>query len=368
MTAHDVIIIGGGQAALSVAYFLRRTNFTVLMLDAESDGGGAWRHGWNSLRLFSPAAWSSIAGWQMSNTGEQYPSRDQVIDYLRQYEARYRFAVERPVLVTGVESSEHGFKVSAGRQTWHSRVVVSATGTWRNPFIPPVEGKELFSGNQLHSAYYASPDQFRDQRVMVVGGGNSGAQILAEISLAAASTTWVTQHPPAFLPDEVDGRVLFERATARWQALQEGRNPIDLPGGFGDIVMVPPVVDARARGVLHAVGPFERLTAHGAQWSDGTTRDFDSIVWCTGFQSALQPLAQLGIVKDGKVAVDGTMARDLRALWLVGYGEWTGPASATLAGVLRTARSTAIQINEYLSDSHLISGPAVAGSVRLADR
>jgi cation diffusion facilitator CzcD-associated flavoprotein CzcO len=102
---------------------------------------------------------------------------------------------------------------------------------------------------------------------MVVGGGNSGAQILAEVSLVAQSTTWVTLEPPAFLPDEVDGRVLFERATARWQALQEGKDPENLPGGFGDIVMVPPVLDARQRGVLHSVGPFEK--PHGGRGSMG---------------------------------------------------------------------------------------------------
>ena len=85
---HDVIIIGGGQAALSVAYFLRRTARSVLILDAEDQGGGAWQHAWESLRLFSPAAWSSIAGWPMPSTGATYPSRDDVVAYLRAYEAR----------------------------------------------------------------------------------------------------------------------------------------------------------------------------------------------------------------------------------------------------------------------------------------
>jgi len=348
MSFHDVIIIGAGQAALSVAYFLRRTNRTVLLLDAEEAGGGAWQHGWRSLRLFSPASWSSIAGWPMPASGDQYPSRDHVVEYLRQYEARYGFNIERPVLVTEVQRTEDGFLVKAGAKNWHSRVVVCATGTWRNPFIPAVEGMELFAGQQLHSAHYVCPAPFKDQRVMVVGGGNSGAQILAEISLTAASTTWVTLQPPVFLSDEVDGRVLFERATARWQALQEGRDPTDLPGGFGDIVMVPPVKDARARGVLHAVAPFERLTERGAQWSDGAEKALDAIIWCTGFRPALQPLEPLGLVQDSRVAVEGTRARDLPGLWLVGYGEWTGPASATLIGVMRTARSTAREIDLYL--------------------
>jgi len=257
--------------------------------------------------------------------------------------------VQRPVLVTAVEPRDHGFAVKAGDRSWDARVVVSATGTWRNPFIPELEGRSAFGGLQVHSAHYVSPSAFQGLRVMVVGGGNSGAQILAEVSQVAASTTWATLSPPAFLADDVDGRVLFERATARWQAIQEGRDPTDLPGGFGDVVMVPPVVEARARGVLHAVGTFERLTAEGAQWADGTSRTFDAILWCTGFKPALQHLESLGVVSDNKVIVDGTRACDVPGLWLVGYGEWTGPASATLIGVMRTARSTATEIDQYLT-------------------
>ena len=345
---HDVIIIGGGQAALSVAYFLRRTQRSFLMLDAEEAGGGAWQHGWDSLRLFSPAAWSSIAGWPMPNAGTTYPGRDHVVSYLRDYEKRYALQFERPVLVSSVTRVEQGFEVRAGDRTWTSRTVVSATGTWRKPFMPDYPGMADFSGRQLHSAHYQSRDEFSGQRVMVVGGGNSGAQILAEISLSAAETVWVTQEEPMFLPDDVDGRVLFERATARWRALQEGRSVEVLPGGFGDIVMVPPVMDARARGVLSSVRPFERMTSKGAVWSDGTSRNVDAVIWCTGFRAALDHLVPLGIVEDGKIAVEDTRSRDESGLWLVGYGEWTGPASATLIGVMRTARSTASEVDSFL--------------------
>ncbi|CAM5197362.1 putative oxidoreductase CzcO [Oligella ureolytica] len=349
MAFYDVIIVGAGQSALSVAYFLRRTKQSVLLLDAEKEGGGAWQHGWDSLRLFSPSSWSSIAGWPMPDTGEQYPGRDHVISYLRQYENRYGFAIERPVMVTDIEPVTDGFKVSAGAKNWYARAVVLATGSWRNPYIPKIAGLEKFTGQQVHSAHYVSPKLFANQNVLIMGGGNSGAQILAEVSLTAASTTWVTLQPPAFLPDEVDGRVLFERATARWQAQQEGRDAKDLPGGFGDIVMVPSVREARQRGVLKALEPFERFTETGVQWADGTSRALDAVIWCTGFRPALHPLASLGVVQDDKVLVDGTQATQMPGLWLVGYGEWTGEASATLTGVMRTARSTAAEIDSYLS-------------------
>lgn len=347
-TAHpEVVIVGGGQAALSVAYFLRRAQRSFVILDAEAAAGGAWQHAWPSLQLFSPAAWSSIAGWPMPPVQGAYPTRAEVIAYLQQYEARYALPVERPVWVSGVERTERGFVVRAGARAWPCHVVVSATGTWRKPFTPTYPGQELFQGEQLHSAHYAGPAKWAGLRVLVVGGGNSGAQIVAEVS-QVAHTQWVTPQPPVFLPDTVDGRVLFERATARWKAAQEGRTLEQPVGGLGDIVVIASVAEARARGVLQARRPFTRMVAHGVVWPDGAASEVDVVVWCTGFAPALDHLDGLGLVQGGRVAVQGTQAVQQPGLWLVGYGEWTGMASATLVGVMRSARSTALEIDAYL--------------------
>ncbi|RMH84967.1 NAD(P)/FAD-dependent oxidoreductase [Pseudomonas sp. AOB-7] len=345
----DVLVIGGGQAALSVAYFLRRTPLSFVVLDAEQGPGGAWRHGWDSLRLFSPATWSSIAGWMMPPVADTYPTRDHVLSYLAEYEQRYQLPVQRPVWVEALQRDGDWLLARAadGRQ-WRARAVVSATGTWRAPYIPEYPGAELFAGRQLHSAHYVEPRAFAGQRVLVVGGGNSGAQILAELS-KVAEATWVTPSEPLLLPDEVDGRVLFERATERWKAQQQGRVVEQPVGGLGDVVMVPPVREARERGVLHAVRPFVRFTERGVVWADGKESAVDAVIWCTGFRPALEHLAALGVLnEEGKVDVTGTRACKEPRLWLVGYGEWTGAASATLIGVARTARSTVHEIVEAL--------------------
>jgi putative flavoprotein involved in K+ transport len=177
----------------------------------------------------------------------------------------------------------------------------------------------------------------------VVGGGNSAAQILAEVS-TVAETTWVTVRPPRFLPDDVDGRVLFATARARIEALEEGREHAGV-AGLGDIVMVAGVKKARDRGVLQARPMFSRLTAGGVAWPDGRTQECDTVIWCTGFRPALRHLRPLGLpTEDGHVRVggpSGTAALDEPRLHLVGYGDWTGPASATLAGVGPTARAVA---------------------------
>lgn len=347
----DVIVIGGGQAGLATGYFLRRTGLRFTIVDGEPKPGGAWRHGWDSLRLFSPAQWSSLPGWPMSSSGEGFPTRDEVIAYLAAYEARYNLPVIRPVEVDLVRAEADALVVETCPATWRARAVVSATGTWRAPHWPTYPEQSRFEGVQVHSAQYLSPEAFKGHRVLVVGGGNSGAQILAEVS-QVAETTWVTPEPPIFLPDDVDGRVLFERATARWQAQQGMAVDAPPPGGLGDIVMVPPVKAARDRGVLQSVRPFAHFTTKGVVWSDGRVSEFDAVIWCTGYRPALQHLSGLGVIEaSGRVAVEGTRSVKQPRLWLVGYGEWTGFASATLTGVMRSARNTARQIAEVLASA-----------------
>jgi len=343
----DVVVIGGGQAGLAVGYYLRRTPLSWAVLDAQDGPGGAWRQGWNGLRLFSPARFSSLPGWMMPGGTDDYPSRAEVLDYLAAYERRYEVPVRRPIRVREVHREGEGFRVVADAGTWRAKAVVSATGTWSRPFTPDVPGRDGFEGVQLHSARYATPDAFAGKRVLVVGAGNSGAQILAEVS-RVAEATWVTLVEPGFLPDWVDGRYLFGQATAAYRALQEGREPPPRVG-LGDIVMVPPVREARDRGVLRSVRPFTRMTVGGVVWPDGREEAVDAVIWCTGFRPALDHLRPLDVLEDGQIAVEGTRSVREPRLWLVGYGDWTGFASATLIGVGRTARSTVAEIAAELA-------------------
>lgn len=345
----DVVVVGGGQSALACAYYLRRTALTWVLLDDQEGPGGAWRHGWDSLRLFSPAQWSSLPGRLMSQKTEEFPHRDEVLDYVRWYEEHYEVPIERPVHVEAVRREGDRFRVDTDRGTRQARAVISATGTWANPVVPDYPGADVFQGVQLHSAQYRSADAFAGQRVLVVGGGNSGAQIVAEIA-QVADATWVTLQIPTFLPDEVDGRVLFEQSTARYKARQAGKDP-GPAYTLGDVVSVPSVRAARDRGDLTAVRPFVRMTPTGVVWPDGREEEIDAVLWCTGFRAALDHLRPLGVVDaEGRVATDGTRSVQEPNLWLVGYGSWTGYASATLIGVGRTARTTVDQVASALAE------------------
>lgn len=345
----DVVVIGAGQSGLAVGYYLRRTDLNFVILDAGTQPGGAWRHGWESLRLFSPARWSSLPGWIMPGGPDYYPSRDDVLSYMTDYEARYRLPIRRPVRVSAIRAEVEYLALETDRGALGARAVVSTTGTWGAPVVPDYPGREEYRGEQLHSAEYISPVPFAGKRVLAVGGGNSGAQIFADL-LGVAEVSWVTRGEPTLLPDDVDGRVLFERATQRYVAAMEGRDPSEIGNeSLGDVVMVPPVRAARDRGLLRTVRPFERFTQRGVIWPDGREEAIDAVIWCTGFHFALDHLRTLDIFDEhGHIPLSGTRSVREPRLWLVGYGEWTGFASATIIGVGRTARETAREIGEVV--------------------
>lgn len=170
--------------------------------------------------------------------------------------------------------------------------------------------------------------------MVVVGGGNSGAQIAADLAHAGIDLTWVTQRPPRYLADDIDGRALFDHATARRRALDEGRTDTGGVASLGDIVAVPPVRAARDAGLLGARPMFARLITTGVEWADGTRAEADTVIWCTGFRPALAHFASLRLRGTrGHIATVGTRADDEPRVHLLGYGDWTGPASATLIGV-----------------------------------
>ncbi|MEU7652167.1 hypothetical protein AB0C41_09145 [Micromonospora taraxaci] len=162
-----------------------------------------------------------------------------------------------------------------------------------------------------------------------------------------AEAIWVTLRPPRLMPDDVDGRVLFGVAT-RKAAGGAGGGVSDL----GDIVMVPSVRDGWDRGVLHARPLFVRLTEREVRWADGAEEACDAVIWCTGFRPDLAHLAPLlPGWRQGKVAVEGIRSVEESRLYLLGYGDWTGSASATLVGAGRTAKATVADIAARLRES-----------------
>ncbi len=340
---YDVIVIGAGQSGLASAYYLNRAGLNFKVLDANQEPGGSWQHYWLSLRLFSPAQWSSLPGVLMPGGADYYPTREETIAYLKNYEERYKFPIDRGVTVNSVKKQQDIFEVTTDNGTYYAKKLISATGSFVNPLLPALEGRERFKGKIFHSSEYKRPEPFKSQQVAIVGEGNSGAQILAEVS-QIAQTFWVTSKPPRFLPDHVDGRFLFDAATQMYEAKKAGKT--FMPPSLGDIVMVPSVREARIRGVFErAYPPIDHFTDLGIMLTNGKEILVDSVIFCTGFQPAIEHLRGLGLqIYDNRPETTGSRSNEVAGLWFVGYGQWTGFASATLIGVGRSAKATVEEI------------------------
>jgi len=274
-------------------------------------------------------------------TNSTYPTRNETVAYLQAYEARYQLPVQRPVEVSSVQHNGTEFELttSVGKHT--SNIVIGCTGTWRNPIIPTIPGASAYRGAIVHSAYYHDPMPLKGKRVIVVGGGNSGAQIYADL-VDYANVQWAVLSQPTYLPDDVDGRVLFDAATMRRMALESGKGASTAPSvSLGDIVMVESVRRLRDEGRLTPVAMFNEFTPTGVRWSNGAEAPVDVVIFATGFRAALGPFQRLNLGDaSGRIEMRGTAVAALPGLYLVGYGGWTGYASATLIGVGRTAKWT----------------------------
>lgn len=317
---YEAVIIGGGQSGLATAYYLLRAGVNTLVLDDQPAPGGGWRHVWPSMTLFSTAEFSNLPGWPMP-AYEGFPPASHVVDYFAAYEQRYRIPVERPVTVDKVDYADGAYRIQAGKQSWMAKNVVAATGTWSAPFAPTYPG--TFTGTHWHSATYPGVEPFRGEHVAVVGGANSGAQIAAELT-SVAEVTWYTREQPRWMPDEVDGRVLFRRNRQRALAIQRGEPDPGADSELGDIVVLPEVLKARDSGRLVATPMFSSLDEV----------DADHLIWCTGFRPAIRPVRRL--LKNGTPKHPG--------LHVVGYGDWTGPGAATITGAGPYAKQAAREV------------------------
>jgi cation diffusion facilitator CzcD-associated flavoprotein CzcO len=344
---YDCIIIGAGQSALACAYFFRRTNKRILLLDKNEKCGGSWHFTWDSLQLFSPAKFNILPGWPMPKTATEYPNKSDIINYLCAYEKRYDFPIRRNITVESTFHNGKYFELDTSQGIFQSKTVISATGTYDSPYIPNVKGIENFEGIKIHSANYKNPSDFKGKNVLVVGEGNSGAQIIADL-YKKANCFWAIKDVPQFLPPEVDGSVLFDSATKMYQNKISGVKE-SVAINLGNIVRLPKVKEAEENGAYENYFQIDKFEQNGVVKSGDNFQSLDAVIFCTGFNyntKHLKPIVEP--VERGKIKLEDNQSLDIEGLWLVGYGGWTGFASATIIGVGRTAKSIVRQCDEFI--------------------
>lgn len=370
------VIIGAGQAGLSVAHHLGRLGITPvdltparhgagtsLLLDHAPHPGGAWQFRWSSLTVAAANGVHDLPGLGLQEAlgtdAADVRAAEALTAYFGAYENKFDLRPQRPVDVTEVsrDGKQYLIKVRRGASTMiiSAQVVLNATGTWDQPFWPVVPGHKTFSGLQLHAHDYTDPEQFRGRRLVVVGAGISGVQLLIELAESGIveSTLWVSRREPAYY----DGPFTPEhgrQAVAR----VEGRVRAGLPPGSVVSVTGLPVTDAirraRPQGILDWHPMFTSMHPDGIGWSGGhgpggaDRVEADAILWCTGFRSSLRHLRPLGLRNHlGGITMTGRLATQVAAeprLHLLGYG----PTASTI-GANRAGRFAARAVWPYLS-------------------
>lgn len=379
-----VVVIGAGQAGLSVAWHLQRAGLVaghdLVVLDRAPGTGGAWQFRWDALRLGIAHRVHDLPGMhemglRFDDADQSRPAREVVAEYYRRFEEHHDLRVRRPVGVTAVRHGdgpgsdtllvetrdEHGV---AG--TIRAEAVVNASGTWGTPFVPWVPGRDAFRGRQLDTTGYRDAREFAGQDVVVVGGGTSAIGFLLELDGIARSTRWFTRRPVVWSDDPALATGAAVAAVAdQDRAARAGRTLPSIVSGTG-LPVSPRIRRGLARGLLEAEPMFTRLDGDGVLTADSEHVHADAVIWATGFRADLRHLAPLRLRTEagGVVVEDGRSTAEPR-LFLAGYG----PQASTI-GANRAGRRIARQVLAVLADddvAHTHTDTDTAGAAAAAD-
>jgi putative flavoprotein involved in K+ transport len=338
-TPLDVIVIGAGQAGLALGHHLARRRADFVLLDAGPEVGHSWRSRWDSLRLFSPAQYDSLPGLPFPAPPDTHPTKDDVADYLAAYAAHFRLPVRlnSPVLRVHQEP-EGGFAVTTPTEVLRARQVVVATGPFQTPRTPALAAQVDPLVPQLHSADYRNPAQLpAGSRVLVVGAANSGLQIAAELADTCSVTVAVGARPTE-LPQRIAGRDLFFWLTRSgfFTVATDSRIARRLRAR-GDLVIGTRSRALRRRGIVFRPRLTD-VTDCTAVFADGTTAEFDAVLWATGYRSDYSWLHVPGVVVDGQVRHTAGVA-GVPGLYFIGL-PWQSSRGSALLGFVGADAAT----------------------------
>jgi putative flavoprotein involved in K+ transport len=287
----ETVIIGGGQAGLTTGYHLAERGRTFVILDANERVGAAWRTRWDSLRLFTPARYDGLPGVRFPAPAWSYPTKDEMADYLESYAERFDLPVRSGVRVAGLSKDGDRYVVTAeGGDRFEADNVVVATGAHRIPKIPAMASELDPSIVQLHSSEYLRPSQLRDGDVLLVGAGNSGAEIAFEAS--RSHRTWLSGPDTGHIPVRHGGlasRFVLPLMRFVGHRILTLGTPIGRRVGPKLATKATPLIRLKQKDLAAAgVEQVPRVVGvrHGAPvLEDGRVLEVTNVVWCTGFRT-----------------------------------------------------------------------------------
>ena len=339
----QAIVIGGGQAGLSVGYHLAKRGITFRILDANQRIGDAWRNRWDSLRLFTPARYAGLPGLPFPARGDAFPTKEEMADYIESYAAHFRLPVQTGVKVDRLSKQGDRFVVTAGGLRFESENVVVAMANYQAP-RQPAFARDLDPGIiQLHSHEYRNPSQLQDGGVLIVGVGNSGADIGMEV--AQTHPTWMSGKESGHIPwpiEDVMGRYLWVRLVRFL--------------GHHILTVSTPIGRKLRPKMLHRAAPLARvkpedLVNAGIErvprvvgvrngrplLADERTLDVKNVIWCTGYHPGFSWIDLPIFAEDGEPRHERGIVTRAPGMYFVGLHFLYSMTSATVTGVGRDA-------------------------------
>jgi putative flavoprotein involved in K+ transport len=345
----ETVIVGGGQAGLAVGHHLARRGRPFVILDADLRTGDSWRRRWDSLRLFTPARYSGLPGLPFPAPAWSFPTRDEVADYLEAYAARFQLPVRNGVRVDRLAWRGGRFQVAAGDRHWEADQVVVATGAYQRHRVPAFAA-ELDPGIvQLDTSSYRNPSQLRPGGVLVVGAGNSGAEIAHEV--AATHPTWLSGPDTGHIPVRAGGRWDRLLTPPFWWLISRVLT-VDTAVGrkVRPKALVTPAPLERVRPKELAAAGVERVPRTvGVRdglplLEDGRVMEVANLIWCTGSRPDFGWIDLAIFDPDGLPRHDRGVVASRPGLYFVGLWFLSGFTSSLLGGVGRDAERIAGQI------------------------
>jgi len=284
----DTVVIGGGQAGLAAAYYLSQIGVDFVVLESQGQVGSSWHRRWDSLRLFTPTKFSSLPGKRLDRDDFYFPSKDEIGNYLKAYAQEFRLPIRLNICVDSLTRTDGVYQITAGPKTFLADHVIVATGSYQKPFTPPLAQRLNPSIAQLHSDAYKNPHQLPDGSTLVVGAGNSGAEIAIELAESGRSV-WLAGRDVGHIPADKVGRILGGKPywfflgrvlsidtpigrKVRKKALHQGAPLINLnPKEITD------------SGVIRC-GRVAGTSDGMPQLEDGRVMNVAGIVWATGYR------------------------------------------------------------------------------------
>jgi putative flavoprotein involved in K+ transport len=345
----DTLIIGGGQAGLALGHYLKEQNRTFQILDANPRTGDAWRQRWDSLRVFTPAKYDGLPGVPFPADPLTFPTKDELAAYLEGYAVQRRLPVINGVRVERLRREADGFIATANGRSWEAHNVVVATGSSQAAKRPGFASELRPDVVQFHASEYRNLQQLQDGAVLVVGLGNSGAEVALEVS--RTHPTFVAGKPGGELPfrhGPTAARYFLPVVRFVGIHVLTLRNPIGRKAAPAFKAHAAPLIRTKSKDLADAGVKFVPRVAGVRDGlpvlEDGTRLEVANVIWCTGYRDDFSWIDP-AMLDDGALpAQERGIALGTPGLFFLGQEFMYAAASATLPGVCRDARYLAGKI------------------------